>query len=72
MKSFQEPLASRIVAALSIALGAFAMDGSATRASRQIYALLAIDYQAFGNERQKRIDRREKPGYHLTRQTGGF
>ena len=48
------------------------MDGSATGASRQIYALLAIDYQAFGNERQKRIDRREKPGYHLTRQTGVF
>jgi len=48
------------------------MDGSATGASRHIYALLAIDYQAIGNERQKRIDRREKPSYHLTRQTGVF
>jgi hypothetical protein len=48
------------------------MDESATGASQQIYALLAFDYQAFGNELQKRIDRREKPSYHLTRQTGVF
>ena len=34
------------------------MDGSATGASQQKYALLAFDYQAFSDQRREPIDRR--------------
>jgi len=47
------------------------MDRRPERRDKYMRCLRSIT-KLSANERQKRIDRREKPGYHLTRQTGGL